>query len=304
MTRLRTMLVRPRWSRRGLVALLVFAQVAVLGASSWAAVDRWLTLPFGGDMYTLLILGSDEGPPRPGAARTGRADAIHLMVIDESRTKVSIISFPRDSYVPVRGLGTTKINAMLTRGPENAAGTVADLTGIDIDDWIVTGFAGVIAGVDEFGGVEVDVEQRLYDPRGASTDLQPGRQNLVGWQALAYTRDRYSRPDGDIGRSNGQAKVLRAMHEKVRAEATSPSRLVDYVSILRRHTETSIPPERLFRLAAMAMTIEPENVAQVMLPGNVGTAGAASVYRLSDGAFSIFADVREDGMLSSLEGDG
>jgi hypothetical protein len=90
----------------------------------------------------------------------------------------------------------------------------------------------------------------------------------------------------------------------VRDEDPSPARLLDYVSILRRHTETSIPTDRLFRLATLAMQIEPDNVAQAMLPGNIGTAGAASVYRLSDGAYAIFADVREDGLLSSLEGGG
>lgn len=293
-------------ARRRLVALLVFAQIAVLGGAAVAAVDRWLTMPLDDDgMYALLVLGSDIGPPtRAGAARNGRADAIHLVVVDQAREHVSIISFPRDSYVPVRGMGTTKINAMLTRGPENAVGTVEDLTGIDIDDYVLTGFAAVIAGVDEFGGVEVDVEQRLYDPSGSSTDLQPGVQKLVGWQTLAYSRDRHSRPNGDIGRSTAQSKVLRAMHEKLVAEDPSPARVVDYVSMFRRHTETSIPTDRLFRLAVLALTIDPANVAQVTLPGNIGTAGAASVYRLSDGAFGIFADVREDGVLASLQGEG
>jgi LCP family protein required for cell wall assembly len=294
-------------ARRRLVALLVFAQVAVLGSAAFAAVDRWLSMPLDDDgMYALLVLGSDEGPPtRLGSpARNGRADAIHLVVVDQAREHVSIISFPRDSYVPVRGMGTTKINAMLTRGPENAVGTVEDLTGIDIDDYVLTGFGAMTAGVDEFGGVDVDVEQRLYDPSGSSSDLQPGPQTLVGWQTLAYSRDRHSRSNGDIGRSTAQATVLRAMHQKLLAEDPSPGRLVDYVSIFRRHTETSIRTDRLFRLAVLALTIDPANIAQVTLPGNIGTAGSASVYRLSDGAFGIFADIREDGVLASLQGEG
>ena len=187
-----------------LVPLLVLAQVLVLAGASVAAVARWVALPLADDgYYALLVMGSDQGPPRSGSVLDGRADAIHLVVVDEAREHVSIISFPRDSYVPVRGMGTTKINAMLTRGADNAVGTIEDLTGIHIDDWIVTGFDAVIIGVDEFGGVEVDVEQRLHDS-ASNSDLQPGVQRLSGWKTLAYSRDRHSRPDGDIGRSRAR----------------------------------------------------------------------------------------------------
>jgi anionic cell wall polymer biosynthesis LytR-Cps2A-Psr (LCP) family protein len=191
---------------------------------------------------------------------------------------------------------------MLTKGPENAVGTIEDLTGLHVDDWIVTGFDAVIKGVDEFGGVHVDVEQRLKDA-ASQTDLQPGYQQLSGWFTLAYSRDRQSRPDGDIGRSTGQAKVLLGMLQDLQDRATSPTRLVDFASILKRYTVTSISNEKLFRLALVALRLDPADIVNVTLPGTVGTAGAASVYRLSDQAFSIFADVRTDGVLKELETD-
>ncbi len=295
---------RRRPSRRVLVGLLALVQVVVLAAASTAAVGRWVARPLDDDgYYALLVMGSDQGPPRSGSVLNGRADAIHLLVVDEPREHVSIISFPRDSYVPVRGIGTTKINAMLTRGPENAVGTIEDLTGIHVDDWIVTGFDAVIIGVDEFGGVEVDVEQRLRDA-ASNSDLQPGEQRLSGWKTLAYSRDRHSRPDGDIGRSRGQSNVLRAMHRELIQDATSPTRLMDIAGILRRHTVSSISTERMVRLGLTALRIDPDDVAQEMVPGYISTAGAASVIRLTDGAFSLFADLREDGLLSELEGEG
>ena len=294
-----------RWlPRRLLVGLLALVQVLVLAVASTAAAGRWVALPLADDgMYVLLVMGSDQGPPRSGSVLDGRADALHLLVVDESREHASIISFPRDSYVPVRGIGTTKINAMLTRGPENAVGTMEDLTGLDIDDWIVTGFDAMIIGLDEFGGVQLDVEQRLSDS-AANTDLQPGVQRLSGWKALGYSRDRHSRPDGDIGRSRGQANVLRAMHRELIEDATSPTRLMDIAGILRRHTVSSIPTDRMVRLGMTALRIDPANVAHEMVPGYISTAGAASVIRLTDGSFSLFADLREDGLLAELEGEG
>ena len=285
------------------IGLLALAQVFLLTFASLAAAERWVSLPIDDDgMYVLLVMGSDQGPPRADSVLQGRADAIHLVVVDDAREHVSILSFPRDSYVPVRGMGTTKINAMLTRGADNAVGTMQDLTGLEIDDWIVTGFDAMIVGIDQFGGVHVDVEQRLNNAK-AETNMQPGYQRLTGWGALGYSRDRGSRPDGDIGRSTGQGRLLAGMHRELIDDANSPVRLMDFAGILRRHTASSISTDRLIRLGVAALRIDPANVAQVTMPGNVGTAGAASVYRLSDGAFSIFADVREDGRLAEHDSE-
>lgn len=303
MTRPPSRPTRHRTSRRALVALLALVQVVVLAAASVAAVERWVSLPLDDGMYVLLVMGSDQGPPRSGSVLNGRADGIHLVVVDHGREHVSIVSVPRDSYVPVRGIGTTKINAMLTRGAGNAVATMQDLTGLDIDDWIVTGFDAMIIGVDEFGGIQHHVEQRLHNSN-ANTNLQPGEQRLSGWTALGYSRDRYSRPDGDIGRSSAQGRLLTSMHRELVRDTTSPTHLMDLAGILRRHTVSSIPADRLVRLGVTALRIDPANVAQVTAPGNVGTAGAASIYRLSDGAYGIFADLRDDGRLSVFDDEG
>lgn len=289
-------------TRRLLLIALVLAQVLALGAGSVVASQRLLAAPLDGDdMYVLAVLGSDAGPPRKGRAVTGRADAIQLVVIPADRSSVSIISIPRDSYVPVRGFGRTKINAGLTKGPEAMVGTLEDLTGLEIDDWMVTGFRGFTTLVDAVGGVEVDVERRLNDPRGAHSNLQAGVQTLDGDQALAYTRDRKSRPDGDFGRNRAQAKMLQAFHAELVSEARSPVDLAWLAATVRRTTASSIPPDRLLKLAALATTIPAEHVALEQADGYATMAGKASVVKLTSEAHATFADVREDGVLEELE---
>jgi LCP family protein required for cell wall assembly len=283
---------------RLLAVVLAVAQVAVLSVATATAARRWLAAPLDADdAYVVLVLGSDAGPPRGGSAETGRADGFHLVVVDADRTTVSILSFPRDSYVEVPGVGRTKINASLVRGPETAVATAEQVTGLDVDDWILTGFHGFIAAIDELGGLSIDVEQRLHDPVGASSDLQPGRQTLTGWQALTYTRDRKSRPDGDFGRAESHARALQAAHAQLVGEAPDVARIMEVVGTLRRHTDTSIRPSRLIRLVALAMTIAPDDVVRARVPGRVGQAGAASVVHLTDGAQELFRDLREDGVL-------
>ncbi|MBW3657403.1 MAG: LCP family protein [Actinobacteria bacterium] len=285
---------------RRLALALAVLQVVVLAAASATAARRWVAAPLDGDdAYVLLVLGSDEGPPRPGSARTGRADGFHLLVVAPAHDAVSILSFPRDSYVAVPGAGRTKINASLVRGPETALATAELVSGLEVDDWILTGFHGLIAAVDELGGVTVDVEQRLYDPVGASSDLQPGVQRLDGWQALTYTRDRKSRSDGDIGRTESHARLLQAGHEQVRAEVAGAADLMRLVSLIRRHTESSIPADRLVRLTALALEIPPAQVVRQVVPGRIGSAGGASVIHLTPAAEALFAQLRLTGRLAA-----
>lgn len=288
-------------TRRLTLVGLAVAQVLVLVSAGAVAATRWIAAPLDDDTYVLLVLGSDTGPPRPGAATSGRADAIHVVVVPRDQATVSIVSIPRDSWVPVRGKGNSKINAGLTGGPEAMAGTIEDLTGLAVDDWIVTGFAGFVGLIDTLGGVHVDVEQRLNDPRGAHSNLQAGPQTLSGTAALAFTRDRKSRPDGDLGRNRAQARVLRSLHTALAGEGDlGVADLVELAGILRRHTVSSIPPGRLLRLAALAATISPDRVVLEQAAARVGTAGRASVVHLTEAAHSTFKDLRDDGRLSSL----
>lgn len=287
-------------TRRLTLLGLVVAQVLVLLSASAVAASRWIAAPLDDDTYVLLVLGSDTGPPRPGTVATGRADAIQLVVVPRDSRTVSIVSIPRDSWVPVRGKGQSKINAGLTQGPEAMAGTIEDLTGLEVDDWIVTGFDGFVGLIDTLGGVHIDVEQRLNDPRGAHSNLSAGPQRLDGTQALAYTRDRKSRSDGDLGRNRAQARVLRSLHAEMVGTSPSVTDLVELAATLRRHTVSSIPPGRLLKLAALAAEITPDRVALQQAGARVGTAGRASVVHLTDAAHQTFADLREDGRLSSL----
>ena len=276
--------------RRLLVAALALLLVA---AAVPTATFHLVGRPLDDDRYTLLVMGSDMGPWRPGSVLGGRSDALHLVSVVPSSGSVSILSFPRDSYVAVPGMGTTRINAALTRGPDTAVATVEDLTGVAVDDWIVTGMAAFVRGVDAFGGVELDVPQRV---RVDNNVVEPGPQRLDGTDALVYGRDRKSRSDGDLGRNRAQAEVLAAMHAEVLARDPGPVELAGLLADLRRYTVTSIPPPRMALLAAVALGIDPDDVVRRQAPGFPANRGGASVVVLTSEAEALFADLRDDGM--------
>lgn len=278
--------------RRLLGAVLAVSLLAVAGTA--AAVERWL-LPTGGDeVLTLLLLGSDEGPPRTGRFDRGNADGFHLLFVSGDRQHATFVSVPRDSYVPVPGQGRTRINACLFDGPERCVETVESVFGVDVDGYLLTNMRAFTRGVKRFGGIEVDVPQDL---RVGGTNVSAGRQTLNGPEALVYGRDRKNRSNGDVGRSQAQAQLLAAAHRQVRADG-SPGEVFHALGVLRRHTVTDLPGTELVRLGFEALQLPPRNVERTVLPGNVGFAGPASVYFLSDSAYRIVDDAADDARLS------
>src|SRR6266536_1578448 len=116
---------------------------------------------------TFLVIGSDSGAPkfgRGGTAAGGRADSIHLVVLDTGKRRGVSIGFPRDSYVSIPGHGTSKINAAMSfGGPALLIRTIEQLTGIKVDYYALTSFDGLTDLVNKVGGVTVGVDMNLVD---------------------------------------------------------------------------------------------------------------------------------------------
>lgn len=277
--------------RRTFVAVLLLSVLGATGAT--AALERWLVPPGGDDVLTLLLLGSDDGPPRKGQLDEANADGFQLLFVSGDRQHATFISVPRDSYVPVAG-SKTRINACLFGGPERCVETAESTFGIEIDGYLLTNMAAFRRGVEQFGGITIDVPQNLFV---GPVSISPGEQRLSGEEALVYARDRKSRPDGDLGRSRAQAELLAQAHSQVVAEP-SPDAVLTALELLRRHTVTDLSGPTLARLAFEALQLPPENVDRVGLPGNVGFAGPASVVFLPDRAYAIVDDAADDAQLS------
>jgi LCP family protein required for cell wall assembly len=280
-------------ARRTLVVLLV-AGLALVGGSA-VALDRWLLPPGDGDVLALLLLGSDDGPPRDKPFDEGNADGFQLLFVSGDRQHATFVSVPRDSYVvPAEGSRRDKINHCLKSGPERCVETVAAAFGVQVDGYLLTNMRALTRGVERFGGIEIDVEQNL---RVGGTSIAPGLQTLDGPESLVYARDRNSRSDGDVGRSQAQARLLAAAHRQVHADR-SPGTVFRALTELRRHTVTDLPGPTLARLAFEAFHLPPDNVQRAVLPGTVGMDGPAWVYFLADGAQAIVDDAADDGRLS------
>ena len=230
---------------------------------------------------------------RGGTMERGRADALQLVVLDAASRRGAVLSFPRDSYVPIPGHGTSKINAaMAFGGPPLLVQTFERLTGLTIDYYALTSFDGLTDIVNKVGGVQVNVDMNLRD-HFAGAFLDKGRRKLNGRQALAYARARKTLPGGDFDRSRHQGQVLLGgLGTFQRQVAENPARVMTWLSVLRDEVKTDLPFPELLRLALLATRVPPASIRNVPVPGTAGMAGSASVVRLTPGAYALFARVR------------
>lgn len=298
-------------TRRTIVMLIVGAMV-VLPLIGLMALERITAVgPSTDRPLAILLLGSDAGPPRGDDPFTGRADGLHLLFVSAERDRATFISFPRDSWVPVTGLGDTKINACMTRGPENCVSTVENVFGIEIDGYFATSMWGFADAVNEFVGCDLgDPELTRNCTRGLTVDVdftctsgcggfaipERGVQRVSGFEALTLARNRKSRAAGDFSRSQSQAELLATAHAEMQAEG-SIARMMDALRILRRHSVTDVTLPQLTRLGLDAMRLDPDNVERILAPSRIGTVGAASVVFLNDPTYDIVAEAAATGRL-------
>ncbi len=157
----------------------------------------------------ILLLGSDSR----GTGDQGRSDVLMMAHISQDRKHVYLISFPRDMWVTVPGHGEAKINAAYAwGGAPLTVQTVQDLTGAQIDHAVLIDFEGFMAVVDTIGGI--DVYNFVASDPGDFT-FPEGMIHLDGRSALAFTRERYDLPNGDLDRARRQRDVVMAVVKKI-----------------------------------------------------------------------------------------
>jgi LCP family protein required for cell wall assembly len=295
--------------------VLLVGVLALIGGGAWIdsslhripALADYPERPAAAKGTTWLLVGSDSrqhlSPEQQtelatgGDIGTGRTDTILLIHIPAigSGTRATMVSIPRDSYLPIPGYGEDKVNAAFSLGGAPLlAQTVEQATGLHLDHYAEIGFDGFAALVDAVGGVTMCPAEPINDPL-AGIDLPAGCQEFDGRNALGYVRSRAT-PRADLDRMINQRAFMSALLHRT----TSPAVLLNplrWQPIARAATNAVAVDQdaHVWDLGRLAWAMHGDMVTTTVPIGEfTGSDSGAVVVWDSDAASRLFTALAND----------
>ncbi len=230
--------------------------------------------PGSNDPFTVLLLGSDNDT---------KFDSGHLLTqsmilvrVEPATKHVTMLSIPRDLWVPIDSGGTAKIDTAYSYGgARDAVATVENDFNVHVDHYVWIGLKGLVTLIDQLGGVDVVTTNPVLDdfypadlaggnPYAYSrVAVLPGAQHLDGLHAMEYVRSRHGDLREDFGRSERQQQVLLALRAK--AKSLSVFDLPDIAGSLNGQLATDMSLSQVGDLLPLAGGLDLKNVDRVLL---------------------------------------
>lgn len=283
--------------------------------------------PNAGTPLNIVIMGSDSrGGDNAGLAggedAGARSDTTVVMHISGDRSRVEMVSIPRDSTVDIPSCTTTdgatttelygtKFNAAFAQGVQ-AGGTVADgalctvkaveeLTGVFMDGFIVVDFAGFSSMIDAVDGVDVCVEEPIYSEKANHLSLEAGTHTLRGVKALDYARARTGDGLGDgsdLNRIGRQQEVMASLARKVLSQEvlTNPSKTLGFLDAVTDSLTMNRELASIDGLAGLAYSmrnVRPDTITFMTVPNEYDPVQPANVL-WTDEAVQLWDNVKHD----------
>lgn len=225
----------------------------------------------------ILLVGIDGTNIDKG----NRSDSVMLATIDSKSKQLKITSIARDTYVDIPGHGYEKLtHAYAYGGIDLLKEVFKNNFDIDIDKYIAVNFVSFIDVMDEIGGVEVDVKSKDINEVNKYIDgcyqyygdrknkepkeyiTEPGVQRLNGYQALAFSRIRYT--DSAYARDNRHREVAQSVYNEFLKQ--DPMMYKKAADILLENTKTNISPMEMLDLGYTVYNIKDSKIEQMEFP--------------------------------------
>ncbi|MFE9257091.1 LCP family protein [Streptomyces sp. NPDC006879] len=278
----------------------------------------------------ILVIGTDK---RTGAGNAGygdknsagHADTTILFHVAKDRSNATALSIPRDliTDIPdcptvqedgttqtIPGTRQTRFNESLGqagRDPGCTMRTVQELTGLQVDHFMMADFNAVKTLSTAVGGVPICLAKDV-DDRQSKLKLPKGEHRLEGEQALAFVRTRKAFGNrSDLGRIQTQQMFLSSMIREMKSKdtLTSPKKLL---SLAEAATQALTVDKgiggltKLMGLASELKGVNPKNVTFLTLPVRDNPAERVPVTVVIDDALAqpLLAMLRSDTSLTEV----
>lgn len=208
--------------------------VLVAGAAVPMVVERWQheASPASGDLFPaplvpdgaldVLLIGDDNRLSRQDR-KDRLADTVMIIHVPADRSRVYLVSLPRDGEVGLPGGAPSKLSeTMLRGGPALTQRAVTDLTGVDFDATVTIGLRALRAVTAAVGGVDMCLSQAIKSVHNGRK-YPEGCQHLGADDVAPVLRARDGLPNGSYDRDRNAQLFLRSLATKLIADGTVTS---------------------------------------------------------------------------------
>ena len=202
--------------------------------------------------FTVLLMGVDSEVDGM-IKNASNGDSLILLTFNPSTLNTTMLSIPRDSYVPIacfKNNGKSKLTHAGWYGSSCMIDTIEDFLDVDIDYYVKINFKGVVNLVDTLGGVTVDVPKDLCTDdsnRVGTVCIKKGINKLNGEEALVLARNRYNLARGDLDRGNNQQLLLKALLNEA-TNIKSVGQITDILSTISKNLDTNMTTNQILSL--------------------------------------------------------
>jgi len=178
------------------------------------------------ETFAIFISGIDAF----GVIENGLSDVNMLMLVNPTTHQILLVNTPRDYYIPFPGITggrRDKLTHAGIYGVHTSMAALEELYGIDIPFYVRVNFTAFINVIDALGGIDV-YSAHAFTTRYGRVPVSRGWNQFNGHQALEFSRERFSLPDGDLDRGANAQAVITAILRR----AMSPAILTGATTIL------------------------------------------------------------------------
>jgi len=262
------------------------ANVTHVDAIAPASTSHPRTDPDGTDQNILLV-GDDHRPANASPALLAQlstqqdgggvnTDTMMVLHVPADGSKATLISFPRDSWVTIPGVGQNKLNSAFQFGAANGGGdtggarllikVIENMTGLSIDHFVRVSMVGFYQIAQVLGPIQVCLKQPALDSY-SGTNLPAGVSSLNAKQALSFDRQRHNLPGRDLDREVRQQYFLSAEFHNIASAGTllNPLKLQSLLSAVSSALETD-PKLDLLTFARQMQNLQAGNLTSATIP--------------------------------------
>ena len=217
--------------------------------------------------FTILLMGvdsPDEGLEKNTAAH---GDSLILITFNPKTLNATMLSIPRDSYVPIacwKDKAENKITHAAVYGNDCMMNTIEEYFDITIDYYAKINFKGLVGLVDALGGIDVEVPKDLCTDnsnREEEVCISKGWQHLNGEGALVLTRNRKQLAAGDLDRGRNQQLVIEAMLNKIKT-VKSTKQFLKILNTISNNFDTNFTTDQILSFYSIAEDLLTNDLAK------------------------------------------